>query len=256
MGVDAGKLDALLRRAGREVDEGILASCQLAVGYAGELVAFEVFGDATTRTRYHAFSCTKPMVAAAAWVLMGEGSLDVSRPVADYLPAFGANGKVAVTVEQVMLHTSGFPDATLLPPAWDTRQGRQAAFADWTLSYEAGTAFVYHPTSAHWVLAELITELSGVDYLDFLQERVTGPCGLDGRVLGVAVDDQDDIAPLAATGEPATPDELEEAIGVRSLPTSEITEENLLAFNRPDVRAVGVPGAGGIMRACDLALFG
>ena len=36
---------------------------------------------------------------------------------------------------------------------------------------------------------------------------------------------------------------LEQAIGVRSLPSSEVTDGALLGFNRADVRAVGVPGA-------------
>jgi len=256
VGVEAGKLDALLSRASREVDEGVLPSCQVAVGYGGEVLAFEVFGDATLDTRYHVFSCTKPMVASAVWILLGEEAVDVARPVADYVPAFAANGKHTVTVEHLLLHTSGFPHATLLPPAWETREGRLGAFASWELSFEPGTAFEYHPTSAHWVLAEVVEAASGVDFWDFFEQRVTAPAGLPGRVLGVPTDQQEGVAVLSATGEPATPDELEAAIGVRELPTTEVTEENLLAFNRPDIRAVGVPGAGGIMRAADLALFG
>ncbi len=256
MGLDAAKLDALLVRAGREIDEGIVPSCQVAVGYAGTVVAFAAYGEAKESTRYNVFSCTKPMVAGAAWVLLGEGSLDVARPVADYLPGFGANGKHTVTVEHILLHTSGFPHATLLPPSWDTREGRLGAYASWELTFQPGTAFEYHPTSAHWVLAEVVAEVAGADFWDFLEQRVTRPAGLAGRVLGLAPDDQDDIAVLVATGEPATPDELEAAIGVRELPNTEVTEENLLAFNRPDVRAVGLPGAGGVMRAADLALYG
>ncbi|MGH3368970.1 MAG: serine hydrolase, partial [Nocardioidaceae bacterium] len=48
---------------------------------------------------------------------------------------------------------------------------------------------------------------------------------------------------------------LEAAIGVRELPTTEVTDTHLLAFNLPEIRAVGVPGAGAVMRAADLALF-
>ncbi|MGH9180634.1 MAG: serine hydrolase domain-containing protein [Acidimicrobiales bacterium] len=254
--VDAARLDALLVRARLEVDEDVVPSCQVAVGFDGEVIAFEAFGDARLDTRYNVFSCTKPMVASAAWVLMGEGSLDITRPVADYLSGFGAHAKQAVTVEQVLLHTAGVPHATLLPPAWDTSRTRLDAFASWELSHEAGAAFEYHPTSAHWVLAEIVAAVAGTDFWDFFHQRVTAPAGLPGRLLGVPPDEQDDIAVLVATGEPATADELEAAIGVRELPTTEVTEENLLAFNRADVRAVGIPGAGGIMRAADLVRFG
>lgn len=255
MGVSAGKLATLVDRARRDVDEGIVPSCQVAVGLAGELVAFEAIGDAGPGTRYSVFSCTKPIVASAVWVLVGRGDLDPSRPVADYVPEFGTLGKHVVTVEQVLLHTSGFPNETLVPPDWETRQGRLRAFGEWNLAWEPGTAFEYHPTSAHWVLAELLERIEGHDHRDVVERLVTGPAGLPRRVLGLGPDDQDGIATLESRGEPATPDELEAAIGVRELPSTEVTDNHLLAFNLPEVRAVGVPGAGGVMRAADLALF-
>ena len=256
MGVSAAKLDDLLARARCEVDEGVLPSCQVAVGLEGEVIAFEAFGDATTETRYSVFSCTKPLVASTAWVLMGEGRLDVTRPVAEYVPEFGANDKQAVTVEHVLLHTSGFPSATLMPPEWDTREGRLAAFAGWTLKWEPGTRFEYHPTSAHWVLAEVIERVAGCDFRDAVQQLVTDPAGL-GRVLGIPAEPerQAGIAPMETCGSPATPDELEAAIGVRKLPPSEVTDAAMLGFNLPEVREVGVPGAGGVMRTAELALF-
>ena len=256
MGVSAGKLDGLLARARRDVDEGILPSCQVAVGLGGEVVAFAAFGDATTDTRYSVFSCTKPIVASAAWVLMGDGRLDVAKPVADYVPEFATNGKHVVTVEQLLLHTSGFPSETLMPPEWDTREGRLAAFGAWKLKWEPGTAFEYHATSAHWVLAEIIERVTGSDFRDAVQRLVTDPAGLGRRILGLGDSgDQDGIAAMEVRGSPATADELEAAIGVRELPSSEVTDAALLGFNLPEVRAVGVPGAGGVMRAADLALF-
>src|SRR5205823_8895700 len=55
--------------------------------------------------------------------------------------------------------------------------------------------------------------------------------------------------------EPMTPDELEAAIGIRELPQTEAADENLPFMNRPEMRAVGVPGGGGVATAADLALF-
>ena len=184
MPIDAAKVDALLARARREVDDGLLPSCQVALALEGELVAFETFGDATPDTRYHVFSCTKAFVAAAVWALIGDGLIDVQQPVITYIPEFGTNGKDVITVEQVMLHTAGFPHAPLGPPDWDTREGRVAAFARWRLNWEPGTSYEYHATSAHWVLAEIIDRVTGGDYRDVVEERVTGPAGLP-RVLGL-----------------------------------------------------------------------
>ena len=62
-------------------------------------------------------------------------------------------------------------------------------------------------------------------------------------------------AELIAVGEPATPDELEAAFGVRELDLGEVTTDALLGFNDPAVQRVGMPGGGGVMRATDLALY-
>src|SRR5438094_823538 len=104
------------------------------------------------------------------------------------------------------------------------------------------------------VLPELIERLAGEDYRDVLEQRVTAPLGLP-RVLGIPPDDQDGIAVLEERGEPATPEEMKRVLGIEALPVTEVTNEALLQFNRPDVRAVGVPGGGAIMRAADLALY-
>src|SRR5262249_30746050 len=138
MGIDSQKLAALTARARREVDDGLLPSAQIALARDGQLVAFEAFGDATLDTRYVVFSCTKAFVAGAMWALIGDGVVDVSRRVVEYVPEFGTNGKDVITVEQVMLHTSGFPHAPFGPPAWATREGRLAAFARWKLNWEPG----------------------------------------------------------------------------------------------------------------------
>src|SRR5439155_486749 len=254
LGIDAGRLEELRTRVRREIDDGLLPSCQFALARDGQLAAFETVGAAGSGARYVIFSATKAFVASAAWLLIGEGSLDIERRVADYIPEFATNGKDVVTIEQVMLHTSGFPRAPLGPPAWADRERRLEAVARWRLNWEPGTAHEYHATSAHWVLAELIERISGRDYRDFIHERVTGVLGLP-RVVGIPPADQDDIAELELCGKPASPDELEAIFGVPELPVTEVTDDALLSFNRSDVRAVGVPGGGGVATAATVALF-
>lgn len=251
MGIDQAAVKALMERARREVDSGLLPSVQIALGHGGELVAFETFGDATNDSRYVVYSATKAFVAGAMWALIGDSSIDVSKRVADYIPEFATNGKENITVEQVMLHTSGFPSAPLNPLDGDTSAGRTAAFAKWRLNWEPNTTYEYHPTAAHWVLAELIERVSGQDFRDVVEQRVTTPAGLE-RVLGKVAYPASE---LIAVGEPATPDELEAALGVRSIDVGEVTTDALLGFNNPAVQQVGVPGGGGVMRAADLALY-
>jgi CubicO group peptidase (beta-lactamase class C family) len=252
--IDATKVDALLARARREVDDGLVPACQTALARDGELIAFETYGDATPDTRFAVFSCTKAFVAGAVWALIGDGLIDVAKLVVDYVPEFGTNGKEVITVEQVMLHTSGFPHAPLGPPAWTTPEGRRETFARWRLNWEPGTSYEYHATSAHWVLSAIIENVTGADFRDVVEQRVTAPAGLP-RVLGLEEKEQDGIATLVNVGEAASPEEIKAAFGVESLPVTEVTPEALLAFNLPETRAVGVPGGGGAMRASDLALY-
>ena len=244
-------IDALIARTHREIDSGLLPSCQIALARNGEVELFEAFGDATTDTRYIVFSATKAFIASLVWVLIGEELIDVSKRVVDYIPEFAPNGKDGITVEQVMLHTSGFPHAPLGAPAMFTRDGRVEQMAKWRLNWEPDSTSEYHPESAHWVLVEIIDRVTGGDYRDLLQERITRPAGISDRVLGTSTP----VAPVATVGEEATPDELEAALGVRELPMTTVTPEGLIALSQDDARPVGHPGGGGIMTAADLALF-
>jgi CubicO group peptidase (beta-lactamase class C family) len=255
--IDPQAVDTLLERVRREIDEGALPSCQVALALDGEVVVEEAFGQATTDTRYVAFSCTKPFVAGVIWLLMAEGAVDIAEPIIKWVPEFATNGKDAVTLEQVLLHTGGFPTAPMGPPEWSTSEGRRARFAQWRLNFEPGSRYVYHPTSGHWVLAEVIEAVTGSDYRDAVEERITSPLGLP-RVLGIPADDQDGIAAIEARGTAPTPDEWEAAIGIRDVSSFlplETGIANLCQLNEPEARAVGVPGGGGVMRAADLALF-
>jgi CubicO group peptidase (beta-lactamase class C family) len=255
LGIDSSALDELVTRAQRDIDEGRVPSCQIALARDGRVAVWRTLGDAQPESRYVIFSATKPVVASGIWILMGEGVLDVSRRVAEFIPEFGTNGKDVITVEQVLLHTSGFPAAPFIPVEWDDRARRLERFAAWRCNWEPGTRFEYHPTSAHWVLAELIERVSGEDFRVFLRERVLDPLGLTGLQVGVPRDEQGDINDLVRTGEPMSRAELQATLGIDELPVTEVTPEALMTFNRPEVRAVGSPGGGGVSSAADLALF-
>ena len=87
--------------AEREIALGLNA-CQVAVAWDQRIVWTGSFGAASEETPFAVASATKPIVAAAVWQLMGDGELDISRPVADYAPEFGENGKQAVELADQM----------------------------------------------------------------------------------------------------------------------------------------------------------
>jgi CubicO group peptidase (beta-lactamase class C family) len=249
--LNAKAVGELLDRAQRDIDSGLLPSCQIALAIDGELEVFETYGDATNDTRYIVYSATKAFVAGAMWSLIGDSLVDPSQLVTRYIPEFATNGKDVITLEQVMLHTSGFPAGPLHPVTGDTSEGRTDAFAKWRLNWEPGTRFEYHPSAAHWVLAEIIERVTGQDYGDVIEQRVTTPAGLQRVLRGVP----HTAAHLSSTGEPATAEELQAVFGISEYPVGEVTHEALLGFNLPEVQRVGMPGGGGVMRAADLALY-
>lgn len=121
-------IDALVERAQREIDEGLLPSCQLALALDGKLVEQVTLGDHLgDNSRYVTFSAIKGLVYTATWQLLAEGSLRLDQPVAELIPEFAPNGKDAVTVEQLMCHRGGFPLAPLGQPGQAPRGLRALA---------------------------------------------------------------------------------------------------------------------------------
>ena len=258
-GLVAERVAALDTRVQREIDEGLLPSCQYAIAKDGEVIVQRTYGDATDDTRYCIFSSTKAFAVSAFWTLLGEGKVAVTDKVADVLPGFGERGKQDVTVEHVLLHTAGFPYAPLGPPEWATHEGRMSVYPRWRLDWEPGTKFMYHATSAHWVLMDILTEITGEDHRDFLKKRVLEPIGLESFALGLKPDEQTNLAQIVYVGEEMTPDELEAAFGIRELPAPSGSLESMgdfaLIMNDASNREVGLPGGGGFSTASDVALF-
>ncbi len=254
VGIDSEKLEAVFARAQRDVDDGTLQGCQVAVARGGVLAGFRSFGKAaiqgelhpvTDDTLYVIFSSTKAIVAAAVWTLFEDGLLRLDEKVADIIPEFGTNGKEVVTVEQTMLHIGGFPMAPFRAEDWDNRETRLARFAKWRLNFEPGTQFIYHATTAHWVLAEIIERRTGKEFRSFIRERILDPMGLDNLYIGLPDSENSRVADVLHMVPPVPPPG----------GWGEVTPDAILNFNRPEVRKVGVPGGGGIARAADLAMF-
>ena len=251
--INSDAAEALLELARREVDDGLLPAAQLALARDGEVVLSESFGDATDDTVFHMYSAVKPSVALTVLELAAEGLLSIDAPVADVLGSFAANGKEAITVSQLMLHVGGFPYAPLSRRAGSDRSARLAEYAAWRTDWVPGSRFEYHPTTAHWVLADLITEVTGRHHADVITERVLEPAGCS-RWLALSDDQLANAADVVSVGSEPTPEELR-AVGISELPDLGVTHKHLERFNRPEIRAMGVPGAGGMACASDVALW-
>ncbi len=263
VGIDSGRLEALFTRVEKEVREGLLPSAQVAVARQGRIAGMRSFGSvthagraaaATNETLYVVFSATKAITSAAAWLLIQEGKLDPSERVAAIVPEFGTHGKERIRVEQLFTHTAGFPHAPFRPETFLDREKRLARFATWRLNWEPGTRFEYHPSSSMYVIAELIDRRAGASYGDFVRRRIAEPLGLVDLWTGLPQAQHARLADCVHVGE-ALSEEDYRRLGFPPPPVTEVTEEAIESFNRPDVRLAGIPGGGGTMTAADLALF-
>ena len=253
-GVSQEKLDELLARVKKEVEEGLLPSAQIAIAKNGKLIAFETFGSATNDSLYCVFSSTKAITSAAGWLLIQDGKLDVSQKVSELIPEFATNDKQNIRIEQLFTHTAGFPHAPFRPTDWNDNALRNKRFSDWRLNWPPGSRFEYHATSSMWVIAEIIERLSGESFADYVRTHVAEPLGLPDLYVGCPEDQHHRIAEISHVGEPMTSEDYAN-LGMPKPPVTEVTEEALLRFNDTDVRKVPVPGGGGIMSAAELALF-
>ncbi|MFT5394780.1 MAG: CubicO group peptidase (beta-lactamase class C family) [Gammaproteobacteria bacterium] len=252
--LSSASIDALMVRARREVDEGLLPSAQVAIAKDGKLIAKQTFGQATDESLYCVFSATKAITSGAIWLLLQEGKLRLDERVAEIIPEFAPNGKDAITVEQLLTHTGGFPSAPFRPSDWDVREKRLERFSRWRLNWPPGSRFEYHPTSGMWVLAEIIERRTGEDFRAFIKRRIAEPLGLNSMYVGMPETETARAALCVHVGQPATAEDYA-ALGLAVPEVGEVTEQALLSFNEADVRAVGVPGGGGFMGAGELALL-
>jgi CubicO group peptidase (beta-lactamase class C family) len=105
-----------------------------------------------------------------------------------------------------------------------------------------------------YVIADLIEQRSGMSFADFVRERVAKPLGLRDLFCGLPDALQPRMADLALCGEEMT-DADYARLGMQRPPTTEVTPDAIVGFNRPEVRRAGIPGGGAITTAADVALF-
>ncbi len=120
-------------------------------------------------------SLTK-MVATntSVMILAEQGKIGLDDRVAKYLPEFAANGKGAVTIRQLLTHTSGFPPFKLY---YRTLKGRDAfykAVCKERLVAAPGSKRKYSDIG-YITLGFIVEKVSGQDLNTFTQEHIFRP---------------------------------------------------------------------------------
>jgi CubicO group peptidase (beta-lactamase class C family) len=145
----------------------------------GEAVREPESHAASLETIYDLASLTKPLVTGllcAHFVELGQLTLDSS--ISQYLQEFDRPDRAAMTVRELLTHTSGLPAwRPIYLLARGEQAGALAAIANNALEYEPGERVVYSDLG-FIVLGFLLQRLSGISLDQLAQREILGPLNL------------------------------------------------------------------------------
>jgi CubicO group peptidase (beta-lactamase class C family) len=136
------------------------------------------------RSLFHMASVSKLFVTTAVVQLWERGRLDLAEPVTRYLPYFALADEryTAITVEQMLSHTSGMPDVEdydWAQPEYDEGAAERyvRSLRDQKMIADPGVKFAYS-NMAFEVLGDLVAKVSGEPFEEYVQSNVLGPAGM------------------------------------------------------------------------------
>lgn len=137
------------------------------------------------QTRFRVGSTAKPMTAVAIGLLYQEGTLELDAPVQRYVPDFPRKPEGEITTRLLAGHLGGIRhyegQEFLSNTHYPTVSAGLSIFADDPLVAAPGTTYFY--TSYGWNLISAVIEgASGEPFLNYMQDRVFKPLGMNRTV--------------------------------------------------------------------------
>ncbi|TDC46209.1 class A beta-lactamase-related serine hydrolase [Jiangella ureilytica] len=259
-GLDPNRIEALVERAASytETPPGqthpLYSGMTVLAAHDGRVVAEDAAGwalrfadgagaelpqdewiPAATDTIYDLASVSKLFTTIVIMQQVEAGRVDLDAPVVDYLPAFAANGKAEITVEQLLTHTSGLVSWLPLWSRWPTPEARLDAVMNTTPANPPGSTYLY--SDLNMITAGMIAEeVTGRPLDALVRDGITGPLGMTDTGYNPPAAKRDRIA--ATEFQSAPP---------RGMVHGEVHDENAWSLN-------GVAGHAGLFgTAQDLA---
>ena len=242
VGLAPDRLQRIHEMIMRRVEAGDISGAVTMVARRGRLVHFEAHGlmdieakkPMTKDALFRLASSTKPITATAILILMEEGKLKLTDPVAKYIPEFKSS-KVAVeavhtsapmsdqgpaageryytvpashdiTIIDLLTHTSGLGSGGITGP--DLQKLQQArtpteTLADFiprlgalALDFQPGTQWRYSGLAGFDTLGRIVEIVSGTTLDQFLRKRLFEPLGMDNTWFNVPEKEQPRIATI------------------------------------------------------------
>jgi CubicO group peptidase (beta-lactamase class C family) len=182
--IDESKLAEIDTAVGAAIKRGDCPGAVVLVVHAGAVAYRKAFGNRavkpdevamTADTVFDMASLTKPVATGTSvMILIQQGKLKPDDLVSKHWPAFAANGKDKVTVEHLLLHTSGLTADNALADYADGRAKALERIAALKLEAPAGERFKYSDVG-FIALGELVERVSGTPVDAFAKKHVFEP---------------------------------------------------------------------------------
>jgi CubicO group peptidase (beta-lactamase class C family) len=256
---------AVVQRAiDRAIDSGREVGLQVAAYHRGELVidAWGGLADPGTGRRvdgdtlFNVYSVTKAVAATAIHLLVDRGLLSYETRLVEHWPEYGAHGKEATTVRDVLTHRAGVPQMPdgVTPERLVDWDGMAAAIADLKPLAPPGTKTLYLSMTFGWILGELLRRVDPRHRSlgRFVHDEIARPLGIADLWIGLPDDAQPRVARQVDAMVPLPPEHLP-PLFLASMPAAVALVPEV--FERPEVRRAEVAGVGGIFTARSQARF-
>lgn len=129
-------------------------------------------------TVFDAASLSKVLSTAPSVLLLAEdGKLDLEAPLVRYFPECAGGGKDAITVRQLLTHSSGLPAGLPAKPAWQGDEAAHVLACSQAVTHAPGSFFRYSDIN-YILLGQLVERVAGMPLERFALQRIFAPLGM------------------------------------------------------------------------------
>jgi len=173
------------------IEEGInqhkLPGAVVLVGRKGKIVWRKAYGSRalepareamTVDTIFDLASLTKVVATATSiMILVERGKVRLSDPVSVYIPELKGDGREKITIEQLLIHRSGYAPDFDLREQWSGYDEAIKRLIKEPLRTAPGTRFVYSDIN-YITLGEVVHRVSGTPLNEFALKNIFAPLGM------------------------------------------------------------------------------
>ena len=165
--------------------EGVFSGAAYAIGTTERVLeagaigttAWEASAAVTAETMWDIASVTKPVVAVEVMLLVESGQIRLDSCLGDLLPGYRGTDKAAITVAQLLTHSSGIPGQQPLYLTYATGDELLGSLRSLPLSFAPGRGVEY-TSQGFMILGQVVERVTGQPLDQLLEVSVLGPLGM------------------------------------------------------------------------------